>query len=303
MPRSRPASRPCTATAGFPSSRRVGERSSWRKDVLKISSDELYGELWADDPSALEVELGRSLEPRATTMLYDEFACLGVGPENVVLDAGARDAVHAIELVQRFGCRVIAVDPVPLHLDRARERVAAAGLEDRIDVVQAGIESLPLEDASIDYVWCRDVLNHVELDRSLREFARVLRPGGSVLVYQTFAEQACEPEEARRLFAATASAAQNMSAQFFETTAREADFEIAGTERIQGEWRERMLEDGKWDVAADLLALSRLNRRERLLVERHGGPRVEAVRGDLLWGIYQLLGKMCPTTYVLRRPA
>jgi ubiquinone/menaquinone biosynthesis C-methylase UbiE len=270
---------------------------------LKISSDELYGELWAEDPSELEAALGRSLAPRATTMLYDEFAGLGVGPENLVLDAGARDAVHAIELVQRLGCRVIAVDPVPLHFERARGRVATAGLEDRIEVVQAGIESLPLEDASVDYIWCRDVLNHVELDRSLREFARVLRPHGAVLVYQTFAEQACEPDEARRLFEATASVVQNMSAPFFETTASEAGFEIVRTDRIQGEWRERMLEDGKWDVTADLLALSRLNRRERDLVERHGRARVEAVRGDLLWGIYQLLGKMCPTMYLLRHRA
>jgi ubiquinone/menaquinone biosynthesis C-methylase UbiE len=274
-----------------------------RRPRLKISSDELYGELWMEDPSALQVELGRSLEPRATTMLYDEFTRLGVGPRDLILDAGARDAVHAIELVRRLGCRAIAVDPVPLHVARARERVAAAGLEDRIEVVQAGIESLPFQDASIDFVWCRDVLNHVELDRSLRELARVLRSGGSVLVYQTFAEQACEPEEARRLFAATASRAQNMSARFFETTAREAGFEVVSTEQIQGEWRERMLEDGKWDVAADLLALSRLNRRERDLVKRHGDARVEAVRGDLLWGIYQLLGKMCPTMYVLRRRA
>jgi len=237
---------------------------------LKISSDELYGDLSGEDPSELEAALGRSLAPRAATMVYDEFAGLGVGPENLVLDAGARDAIHGIELVQRLGCRVIAVDPVPLHFERARGRVATAGLEDRIEVVQAGIESLPLEDASVDYIWCRDVLNHVELDRSLREFARVLRPHGAVLVYQTFAEQTCEPDEARRLFEATASVVQNMSAPFFETTASEAGFEIVRTDRIQGEWRERMLEDGKWDVTADLLALSRLNRRERDLVERHG---------------------------------
>jgi hypothetical protein len=94
-----------------------------------------------------------------------------------------------------------------------------------------------------------------------------------------------------------------MSAQFFETAAREAGFEVVRTEQLQGEWRERMLEDGTWDVAADLLALSRLNRRESDLVERHGPARVEAVRGGLLWGIYQLLGKMCPTMYVLRRRA
>jgi ubiquinone/menaquinone biosynthesis C-methylase UbiE len=266
-----------------------------------ISSNELYGEIWAEDPSALRVELGRSLAPRATTMLYDEFARLGVGPDDLVLDAGGRDAVHAIEIVRRLDCRVVTIDPIPLHVDRARERVAAAGLEDRIDVVQAAAESLPFEDASIDFVWSRDVLNHVQLDPSLREFARVLRPGGSVLVYQTFAGTGCEPEEARRLFAASASVAENMSAPFFETTARTAGFEVVSTEELRGEWRERMIEDGTWDVAADLLALSRLHRRERDAVEQYGRAPVEAARGGLLWGVYQLLGKLCPTIYVLRR--
>ena len=89
-----------------------------------------------------------------------------------------------------------------------------------------------VEDASIDFVWCRDVLNHVQLDPSLREFARVLRSGGSVLVYQTFAETACEPEEARRRFAASASVAKNMSAPFFETRARKAGFEVVRTEQL-----------------------------------------------------------------------
>jgi sarcosine/dimethylglycine N-methyltransferase len=266
-----------------------------------VSSNRLYGELWAEDPSGLDEELGRSLEPRATTMLYDEIAQLGVRPGEVVLDAGARDAVHSIELVRRLDCLAIAVDPVPLHVGRARERVSEAGLDDRIEVVQAVLESLPLDDASVDYVWCRDVLNHVRLAAALQELARVLSPGGSMLVYQTFAEPSCEPEEARRLFAAAACVPENMSPAFFEATARDAGFEMLTSERLQGEWRERMLEDGTWDVAADLLAVSRLNRREAELAVRHGRDRVEAVRGGLLWGVYQLLGKLCPTVYVLRR--
>jgi ubiquinone/menaquinone biosynthesis C-methylase UbiE len=270
---------------------------------LSISSNELYGEIWAEDLSALTVELGRSLAPRAAAMLYDEFARLGVDPDDLVLDAGGRDAVHAIELVRRLDCRAVTIDPVPLHVARACERVAAAGLENRIEVVNATTESLPLADASIDFVWCRDVLNHVQLDPSLREFARVLRPGGSVLVYQTFAETECEPEEARRLFAAIASVAENMSAPFFEATAHAAGFEVVSAEQLRGEWRERMIEDGAWDVAADLLALSRLHRRERDAVERFGRARVEAARGGLLWGLYQLLGKLCPTIYVLRHRA
>ena len=265
------------------------------------SSDRLYGELWAEDSSEVDEELGRSLDPRATTMLYDDVAGLGIRPGDLVLDAGARDAVHAIELVRRLDCRAIAIDPVPLHVERARNRVAEAGLDDRIEIVQAAVESLPVDDAFVDWVWCRDVLNHVALPAALRELARVLRPGGSMLVYQTFAEPSCEPEEARRLFAATACVPENMSPSFFEATAGGAGFEIASRERLQGEWRERMLEDGTWDVAADLLALSRLNRGEDELVERYGRDQVEAARGGILWGVYQLLGKLCPTIYVLRR--
>ena len=176
-----------------------------------------------------------------------------------------------------------------------------AGERDR--GAQAALESIPFDDAAFDYIWCRDVLNHVELGRALHECERVLRPSGSMLVYQTFATAACEPDEARRLFDATATRPENMSPAFFEGSARAAGLEIVRSEQLRGEWRERMLEDEKWDVAADLLALSRLHRRESILVERHGRAAMEATRGDLLWGIYQLLGKTCPTIYVLERRA
>jgi sarcosine/dimethylglycine N-methyltransferase len=267
-----------------------------------VSADELYGEIWADE-EAIDAELARSLDPRATTSLYDTFGRLGVGADRNVLDAGARDAVHAIELVRRFGCRVVAVDPVPLHVERARRRVAEAGFADHIDVAKAGIEALPFGDETFDHIWCRDVLNHVDLAQGLRECHRVLRRGGSMLVYQTFATEACEPHEAERLFAATATRAENMSQEFFERNARDAGFDVVHAERLYGEWRERMLEDRTWDVVSDLLAVSRLNRRESDLVSAYGQAAVEAARGGLVWGIYQLLGKTCPTIYVLERRA
>ena len=45
-----------------------------------------------------------------------------------------------------------------------------------------------------------------------------------------------------------------------------------------------MIADGAWDVAADLLALSRLHRRERDPLQQYGCVRVEAARGGLLLG-------------------
>jgi SAM-dependent methyltransferase len=264
---------------------------------------ELYGELWAEEHSPLDRELRRSLDPRGTASLYDAFAQFPIGADDLILDAGARDAAHAIELVRRFGCRAVAVDPIALHVERARARIAAADCAQKIDVVEAALESLPFESGAFDYVWCRDVLNHVELPTALRELARVLRPAGRMLVYQTFATDACEPGEARRLFAASASRADSMSSEYFEQTATRAGFAIARSEPLYGEWRERMLEDGSWDVAADALALSRLNRREAALTESYGHDAVEATWGNLVWGIYQLLGKTCPTIYVLDRHA
>ncbi|HEX6700411.1 MAG TPA: hypothetical protein VF101_06725, partial [Gaiellaceae bacterium] len=69
------------------------------------------------------------------------------------------------------------------------------------------------------------------------------------------------------------------------------------------EWRERMIEDGEWDASADALAVARLRRREAELVERHGSASVAAAVGGRLWGLYQLLGKLCPTIYVWERRA
>ena len=64
-----------------------------------------------------------------------------------------------------------------------------------------------------------------------------------------------------------------------------------------------MIEDGEWDAGQTLLGLSRLRRRRSELVDAYGESAVTAYRGGQLWGIYQLLGKLCPTVYVWERDA
>ena len=68
-------------------------------------------EVWAGD-AELRDELGRSLDPRGTDWLFEVFAALGPGPGDLVLDAGARDAVHTIRLVRERGVHAVAVDPL-----------------------------------------------------------------------------------------------------------------------------------------------------------------------------------------------
>ena len=263
------------------------------------SVQELY-ELFAGE-SDLEAELGRSLDPRGRDWLFELFASLGPEPGQLVLDVGARDARHAIRLVREHGLRAVAVDPVPLHVERAREAAAEAGLGDELEVVQAGIESLPLADASVDWIWCRDVLPHVDQAQRIRECARSLRPGGRMLAYVTVATEHLEPREAVELHEAVAVVPESMDAGALEERAAAAGLELLSVEELGGEWRERMIEDRAWDAGDALLRLSRLRRRRQELVEAYGQAAVDAYAGGTLWGIYQLLGKLRPTVYVWER--
>ena len=180
------------------------------------------------------------------------FAELGPRRGDLVLDAGARDAKHAIRLVREHGVRAIALDPVPMHCALARERIAEAGLTDEIDVVEGAIEELPFDEASFDWIWCRDVLVHVDLERGLAECARVLRPGGVLLAYVTLATDRLEPLEADELVRCLALQRSSLDPAHLETAAEEAGLALRSVERLGSEWRERLLEDADWDVSQDL---------------------------------------------------
>ena len=260
---------------------------------------ELY-ELWAGE-SELQDDLQRSLGPRGADWLFELFASLGPRPGQLVVDVGARDARHAIRLVREHRLRAVALDPLPLHDTLAREAIAAAGLAGEIDVVEAAVESMPLADASADWIWCRDVLVHADARRGLAECARILRPEGSMLAYVTLATERLEPREAAELVRSLALSAESLEAERLEAAAIEAGLVLRSVERLGSEWRERMLETEEWNAAHDLLRLARLRRREDALVERYGPEAVAAATGGLLWGIYQLLGKLCPTVYVWQR--
>jgi ubiquinone/menaquinone biosynthesis C-methylase UbiE len=268
---------------------------------LASSIQELYGDLWGKARAGFDERISQSLNPRDPDMLDELFGKLGVSQDDTVLDVGCRDALHSVLFVQRFGCHVIAVDPIPLHMDWAAKRVAEAGLEARITLMLGRPEELPLDDCSIDHVWCRDVLNHVDFQKSLSECFRVLQPGGTMLLYQTFATGLLEPKEAARLFQALAIVHDNMACDYFDQAARRAGFETIQKDKIDSEWRENGLENGWGSLDEALLRLARMRRLEDDLVRDYGRGFYEAAYADSLWNVYQVLGKLCSIVHVLKR--
>jgi demethylmenaquinone methyltransferase / 2-methoxy-6-polyprenyl-1,4-benzoquinol methylase len=103
------------------------------------------------------------------------------GPDDTVLDVATGTGAVAIELVRRTGCSVVGLDQSPEMLAEARRRVSAAGLAGRIELVEGTADALPFEDASFDALTFTYLLRYVDdPGRTLRELARVVRPGGSI---------------------------------------------------------------------------------------------------------------------------
>jgi ubiquinone/menaquinone biosynthesis C-methylase UbiE len=72
---------------------------------------------------------------------------------------------------------VIGVDTSPEMLGVAREKVPAG------EFYEADLHDVPLADGSVDLVVCAIALSHVaDLARALREFVRVLRPNGHLVI-------------------------------------------------------------------------------------------------------------------------
>lgn len=93
-----------------------------------------------------------------------------------VLDVGCAGGFMA-EAIAKKGGRVTGIDPAREAIAAARAHAEKEGLAIRYDI---GVgEELPYEDASFDAVVCVDVLEHVaDLGQTVREIARVLKPGG-----------------------------------------------------------------------------------------------------------------------------
>jgi demethylmenaquinone methyltransferase / 2-methoxy-6-polyprenyl-1,4-benzoquinol methylase len=108
-----------------------------------------------------------------------------VGPDDTVLDVATGTAAVAIELVRRSGCRVTGLDRSREMLETGRRRVADAGLDDRIDLVEGRAEQLPFADAHFDGLTFTYLLRYVaDPVSTLRELSRVVRPGGTIAMVE-----------------------------------------------------------------------------------------------------------------------
>jgi ubiquinone/menaquinone biosynthesis C-methylase UbiE len=152
--------------------------------MTEIASIESSAELHASPPSAAWL--------RIFARLYDPSLWLGEiagmrrrrrtllgGARGRVVEIGAGTGLNIAHYPDRIA-ELVVIEPEPAMRRKLARRLQRHGRVARI--VDAPAERLPLVDASVDTVVSTLVLCTVdEPERTLREIARVLRPGGQLL--------------------------------------------------------------------------------------------------------------------------
>ncbi|MGG7570613.1 class I SAM-dependent methyltransferase [Streptomyces sirii] len=176
-----------------------------------------------------------------------------------VLDAGCGSGSFLPLLADRVGPtgRLSAIDLAEENASRAADRMRDRPSTPPTAVQQGDILNLPYEDGTFDAVWCANTtqyLNDGELLRALREFRRVVRPGGVVAVKDLDAS----------LITARPGADPFLFADFFRAAARTPGY-------ARQLLRARDLY--RWLTEAGLQGV-----RQRTLVMEHYAPMEPAVR-------------------------
>jgi SAM-dependent methyltransferase len=148
-----------------------------------MGSESVQGQLWGNRAS----EFANYLEQLTLPLFGAVLDAARVTRGTRTLDAGCGAGLLAL-LASFRGARVSALDASAALLEIARQR-----LPDGADVRQDDLEALPFDDASFDAVTAvNSVFYAADMRRAIRELARVVRPGGRIVITAWGPVERCE---------------------------------------------------------------------------------------------------------------
>ena len=104
-----------------------------------------------------------------------------------ILDAGCGIGGSARLLCETFSCRITGIDLAPSFIETARELTRLCDLGHCIEFEQGSVLTMPFENNSFDAILCQHILMNIQdKETALKEFYRVLKPGGSLILHEIF---------------------------------------------------------------------------------------------------------------------
>lgn len=112
---------------------------------------------------------------------------LRLGPGSRVLDVACGMGGPAMLLAATFGCGIVGVERSPDFVAAGVERIAAAGLSDRIEIVEGDARAYPLQSAAWDAALCLGAtFVFDDLAGTVAALTRTVKPGGFLAVGEPF---------------------------------------------------------------------------------------------------------------------
>ena len=146
-----------------------------------------------------------------------------------VLDAGCGTGKTSLYLAENFPCTVYALDLHPEMIMSAGQRFHQAGVP--VKLYQGSMEDMPFEDNFFDLILAESTAAFTEVKKSLSEFHRTLKPGGSLVNIDMAAEHNL-PQTARTVIASFYQLKQLLSEQEWKASLKKAGFSSVKT--LQG---------------------------------------------------------------------
>jgi len=126
---------------------------------------------------AAEVGLTKHLGSLESTERLIDLCQIKAG--DYVLDVGCGVGATSVYLAKQVGCRVMGVDILPRMVDRAQELADKQEVSHLVAFREADAQELPFPDNHFDVVITESVTAFPEdKQRAVKEYARVLKPGG-----------------------------------------------------------------------------------------------------------------------------
>lgn len=99
-----------------------------------------------------------------------------------IADIGCGTGASTLVLARELDAEITAVDFLPAFLTALERRAQEAGLAERITTLNASMDDLPFEEASLDAIWSEGAIYNIGFENGIRTWRRFLKPGGILAV-------------------------------------------------------------------------------------------------------------------------
>jgi len=100
-----------------------------------------------------------------------------------ILDVGCGSGIPTLELARLSQGEITAIDIDQPALDKLNRRIEKAELTKRIKAGNCSMFDMNFPDESFDIVWSEGSIYAIGFERGLREWKRLLKPSGSMVVH------------------------------------------------------------------------------------------------------------------------